>query len=69
MKALLSEEATWAHYCAKAQKGDSTSQKKSNQDLDMRWLNMETYKTHALGNHVDHILQFEIGRASCRERV
>lgn len=58
MKALPSEKATRTCHHAKAQKGDLTSWKKSNQGSDMRWFNMETYKIHALGNHVNHILQF-----------
>ena len=57
-KALPSEEATQTHHCAKAQKGDSTSWKKSNQGLDVRQFNMETYKIHALGNYINHILRF-----------
>lgn len=57
-KALPSEEATRTCRRAKAQKGDSTSRKKSNRGSDVRRFNMETYKIHALGDYVDHILRF-----------
>jgi hypothetical protein len=58
-KALPNEEAARIRrHAAKARKGNSASQKSSNRGPNMRQFNMATYKIHALGDYVDHILRF-----------
>ena len=59
-KPLPNEEAARARRraAAKAQKGDTTSQKKSKRNSATKQYNMATYKIHALGDYVDHIMRF-----------
>jgi hypothetical protein len=58
-KALPNEEAARIRRrAAKAQKGGSSSQKNSSRGSNVRQFNMATYKIHALGDYVDHILRF-----------
>ena len=58
-KALPNEEAARARRrAANTQTGDSTSQKKSSRSSNAKRFNMATYKIHALGDYVDHIMRF-----------
>ena len=58
-KALPNEEAAKTRRrAAKAQKGDSASQKKLSRGSNTKRYNMATYKIHALGDYVDHIMRF-----------
>ena len=58
-KALPNEEAAQARRsAAKPRKGDTAAKKDSRRDQNIKRFNLATYKIHALGDYVDHIMRF-----------
>lgn len=58
-KALPNEEAARVRRsAAKARKGNAATQKNSRRSSNTKRFNMATYKIHALGDYVDHIVRF-----------
>ena len=58
-KPLPNEEAARVRRkAAKTRKGDTATQKNSPRDQNVKRFNMATYKIHALGDYVDHIMRF-----------
>ena len=58
-KPLPSEEAARVRrHAGKAQKGASAPQGKPGRSPNTKQFNMATYKIHALGDYVDHIVRF-----------
>ena len=58
-KPLPNEEAARArHKAARPPKGDKATQENPHHDKNIKQFNMATYKMHALGDYVDHIVRF-----------